>query len=373
MQNQNRGFKKYSENNIDNYLFLDYESNLMGYVKNNKLMRIMNITSDEIGNIYRARVKNIDRDLNAAFVDLGDNGIGFLQLDKDSSVNESDILILQVIKMPDNKGLKLTLEVAIPDKYFVIFPFDKFVKFSKKLDSEFRKRNEEKLLNISEKEGVGILLRTETKVLTEEEFILKLNSAISTAQKIKNEENKLPVPKLLYEKDGVGEFLLNFKEVKNLITNRNYENDKFNVIYDDSFSIKYKPEIINRYKTFFEKNVVLENGSRIIIEKTEAMTVIDVDTHKYTSNNHKNFEKTLFDVNKEASEEIFNQIINRNISGIIMIDLLKMRSKRNTNKILAWYKDIFSSDKNIKYMGFTNLGLLEISRKNSGQELINMW
>ncbi|MGI5949346.1 ribonuclease E/G, partial [Peptoniphilus sp.] len=200
MQNQNRGFKKYSENNIDNYLFLDYESNLMGYVKNNKLMRIMNITSDEIGNIYRARVKNIDRDLNAAFVDLGDNGIGFLQLDKDSSVNESDILILQVIKMPDNKGLKLTLEVAIPDKYFVIFPFDKFVKFSKKLDSGFRKRNEEKLLNISEEEGVGILLRTETKDLTEEEFILKLNSAVSRAEKIKNEENKLPVPKLLYEK-----------------------------------------------------------------------------------------------------------------------------------------------------------------------------
>lgn len=373
MQIQKLGSKKYLKSDLKDYLFVDFDVMLMGHVKDKKLLRIVDISDDNIDSIYRARIKNIDKDLNAAFVDIKSENSGFLQLRKNDEVKESDIKIVQVIKMPENKGVKLSLDVSIPGRFFVAFPFENFVKFSKKLEDDFKDKYREKVLKIAENNNIGILIRTEAKKLSSDEFFNNLQAAIDRAKSIKSEVNKLPVPKLLYKKDKVLDFLENYPKGMDVLTNRDYRNSDFNIIYDESFSIKYKDEIISKYKTFFDKNIILDSGPRIIIEKTEALTVIDIDTFKYNSKNSKNFEETSYEVNLKVVDEIFNQIINRNISGIIIIDLLKMKKKSHKNRVLSEFKEHLFKDENIKSITYTNLGLLEISRKNSGRELKNIF
>lgn len=373
MQIQRLGSKKYLKSDFKDYLFIDFDVMLMGYVKDKKLLRIVDIADDDVGSIYRARIKNIDRDLNAAFVDIGSENTGFLQLKKNEDVKESEIKILQVIKKPENKGVKLSLDVSIPGRYFVVFPFENFVKFSKKLEDDFKDKFREEVLKIVNNEDVGILIRTEAKKLDHKDFFSYLKTSIDRAKRIKSEDNKLPVPKLLYKRDMVLDFLENYPKGMDIITNQDYKNSDFNIISDDSFSIKYKDEIISKYKTFFDKNIVLDSGPRIIIEKTEALTVIDIDTFKYNSKSGKNFENTSYEVNTKVIDEIFNQIVNRNISGIIIIDLLKMKKKSHKVNVLSKFKEKLFEDENIKFLDYTNLGLLEISRKNSGRELKNIF
>ncbi|MET3616458.1 ribonuclease G [Peptoniphilus olsenii] len=364
------GYKNSLETNLDTYLFIDFNYGLIGYVENNTLMRISDINEDKLGNIYRARITNIDKNLNAAFVDIGEKHKAFLRIDAKDEIYESDIKILQVIKTPKDKGLKLSKEISLPNRYFVIFPFEKFVKFSKKLGDDFICNNKMELENISQKYRVGILVRTEASSLDDKIMYKYLEKSLIPALNIKTEENKLPVPKLLYKADKIKDFLSEFALNIPLISNNKEFNDKrFDCIFDDGFSIIFYEDILKKYKSFFKSNIVLENGSRILIEKTQALTVIDIDTFKFNSSKTHNFERTAYVVNSGVINEIFNQIINRNLSGIIIIDLLKMKSKKNRVKILKEFREVFFQDKNIKNIDFTSLGLLELSRKNNGEEL----
>ncbi len=332
---------------------------------------IFNYNDFKLGNIYLGRIENIDPKQEAIFVNIG---VGEnVYLDYENTLNKLDSITVQIIKSSDEKASKVSSEISISNKYFVVFPFEKFTKFSKKLNKNDVKKIKEIFKNLSLKKDFGVLFRTESKNLNTQNFEKYLLDLIKESENIKNESTKLPVPRLLYKSDFLNDYI-NRQENIEIITNNKNIYEKFltkNIYLDRDFSIIYSTDFIRQYKKFFKSEVSLLNGVEIVIEYTKALCAIDVNSKNYNKT-YKKYEDFLYNINRDAAVEIVNQIICRNISGIIMIDFLKMKEKSNYKKLKDFVEELFLRDYTKTFIyNFTKLGLLEISRKNYGIKLKN--
>ncbi|NLY20806.1 MAG: hypothetical protein GXZ08_05955 [Tissierellia bacterium] len=348
---------------------------IIGIVDSDKLVEITifdNSHESKVGNIYRGRVINIVKGLKAAFVNIGLKSNAYLYLGDDrlEEINEGEQVIVQVSKDEfDQKGAKVTTEYSLRGNHIVLMPFNSDIKLSKKIKSIDRRRE---LFTLAKENsnGFGLILRTSSEFAPEEDILKELNCLIEEFNRIEDSRNFIPTPKLVRAKEGNREISIN-ADVDYVITNDNELYQKIKQTnhgdrakYDGRFSIRYSEKLYTTFKSLFDKKIELPNGAQIVIENTEAMNVIDVNSKKYFDDYDLN--KTILNTNKSAAEEILKQIALRDLSGIIIIDFIDFIDLNEKKEFLEWFTEeskLYNNAPNI--LGFTKLGLMEMTRRRS--------
>ena len=337
-----------------------------------------------IGEIYKGRIKNILPAINSIFVDLGLDKEGYMYYSdelKAKGIKKGDEMLVEVIKEPINdKGAKLTSKVSIPGKYIVLNCYEEGIEFSKRIENEEKKN---KILNnIQPLKDVSITVRTEGANVSIEILKNEITKLYDEFQNInKKMKHSLGVKKLYGEDLTLSKLLINSfgEEVTKIYVNNDIDFEKIlNFIKrEENLSVEKYEGYRNLFDFYgLEKELLklrhnkvnLPCGGYIVIDKTEAMYVIDVNSGKNIK--ERNFNKTILETNLEAAKEIGKQIRLRNLSGIIVIDFIDMRDKSQKEIVMNALKESLKSDKgNIKIFPFTQLDLVQIARKRQGKSI----
>ena len=354
---------------------------------NNELVEsIVEEQNDEpiIGEIYKAKIKNIIPAINSIFVDMGLAKEGYMYYSddlKEMNVKKGDDILAEVVKEPINdKGAKLSHKVSIPGKYVVLNCYKSGINFSKRITDEARKK--EILDSISPLDDVSITVRTEGINADIDDLKNEINRLYSEFENMKRQMKHSTELKRLYgENPTLNRILRN---------SYNNENTKIYVDNDADFEIITKfienqkdvqTERYNGVRNLFdcygiEKELIklrhnkvnLHCGGYIVIDKTEAMYVIDVNSGKNIK--ERNFNKTILETNLEAAKEIGKQIRLRNLSGIIVVDFIDMRDRSQRDIVMKELHNSLKDDKgNVKIFPFTELDLVQIARRRQGKSV----
>ncbi|OOC35349.1 ribonuclease [Thermosipho melanesiensis] len=359
-------------------------------MENNRLVELASDEEEKLtGNIYLGRIERVVNALDALFVNIGTKKNGFLRF-KDvpekyfeffslKKLENGGKILVQVKKDPvGDKGPQLTSNISVAGRYVVLFPFSEVVGVSKKIeDEDERKRLYDLAGRFSEKYNLGVIMRTASEGLDEVHIMSEIDILSKKINKIIESFKRKRKAQVLYKEENLLDYILReklTKDVKLIITN-NFKHVELIRKYLKIFSKRPKIEIIDGdsfdymdiYKYFREllkRKVLLPSGGEIIIDKAEALTVIDVNSKHFVKG--KNQQETAFQTNKEAVSEIFRQLRLRNIGGIILIDFIDMDSDEKKKLILKQIDEEIKKDKSkIEIFGFTRLGLLEMSRKRT--------
>ena len=372
------------------YLILSksvYETKL-ALLEDNKLdeMYIERNNKKEItGNIYKGKVVDILNNGEIIFVDIGLEKNAFLSFEnkKDiSKYNIDDKLIVQAETEPrDEKGAKLTLDYSINGENLVLLPKSKNLSISKKI-KDIEEVN--RLKNIFLSTDNGLILRTNSEGKSEENLLEEYRRLENIDNQINKDFEKINVG-LLYDvnsilkkvvalfDDSIEKFIIDdehvFKEIKYLLEEIGKKDliKKLRKYFKDEDIFEYY-SINSQIERALDRKVYLDSGAYIIIEKTEALISIDVNTGQNIGN--KTSQELIFQTNLEATKEIARQIKLRNLAGIIIIDFIDMKKFSNKKRILEKFKKYLSKDKvEINSVEYTNLGLIQFTRKRQGKEL----
>lgn len=387
-----------------NRIYIDKKGNLarVALVEEGELVEFYkeNVEESILGNIYRGKVVNVLKGMSAAFVDIGASKNAYLYikdaLNKDQLYSKDSFtidevlknnqqILVQVIKDPlGQKGAKLTRHLTIPSRNMVLTPFSNKINVSKKIINPGNLKTRGARIQI---DNIGVIFRTVSEEIPEDILSTEYKDLVSIYYSILKEENYLPTPKLLYKEP---DYL--YGVIRDHYREENYEivsNDKsileeiktskhfkhYNMTnalrYDPEFSIDYHIKIQNGIKKGFSRRVDLKSGGYIIIDETEAMSVIDVNTGSFTGVS--NLKDTVLTTNIEASYEIAKQIRLRDLGGIIIVDFIDVRETENIQKFLNILNNEFKKDKNKPYIvDITKLSLVEIVRKKTRPTLDKM-
>ena len=337
-----------------------------------------------IGEIYKGRIKNIIPAINSVFVDLGLDKEGYLYYSdelKAKGIKKGDDILVEVLKEPLNdKGAKLTAKVSIPGKYIVLNCYEQGIEFSKRIEDKEKKI--ELLRNIEPLKDVCITVRTEGANVDINILKNEISKLYDEFQNIdKKMKHSLGVRKIYGEDLTLTKLLMNFsgEEIIKIYVDNDIDFDKVSGFAKGQENLKI--EKYEGYRKLFDfygiekellklrhNKVNLQCGGYIVIDRTEAMYVIDVNSGKNIK--EKSFNKTILETNLEAAKEIGKQIRLRNLSGIIVIDFIDMRDKSQRDIVMDALKESLKLDKgNVKIFPFTQLDLVQIARKRQGKSI----
>jgi ribonuclease G len=360
-----------------------------------------------VGNIYRGKVVNVLPGMQAAFVDIGLEKNAFLyvgDINTDKSVFEFDEesgseienglhspsigdilkegqeLTVQVLKEPiGTKGARITTHITLPGRYMVLMPTVNYIGVSRRIENESERQRLKSIAESIKPENMGLIVRTAALGKEVEDFTPELDFLLRLWTKIREREYRGKVPRLLHKDESIIYRTVRdlfTGDVEKLIINRKEEYEKvLEWIEFLSPSLKDRAIYFEPVRNIFEyygiedkiekavqKKVWLKNGGYIIIDPTEALTVIDVNTGKYVGGT--NLEDTVLNTNLQAAEEIARQIRLRDIGGIIIIDFIDMDKTENRQQVLSVLKAALKKDRTkTNVVGFTGLGLVEMTRK----------
>lgn len=337
-----------------------------------------------IGEIYKGRVKNIVIATNSIFVDLGLEKEGYLYYSNDlkkKGIKKGDEIVVEIIKEPlGDKGPKLTTNFSIPSKYMVIEKYGEGIEFSKRFKDEVKK--ELILAEIKPVDNAKLIIRTDACNVSPEELeyerniLVKEYEEINRKLKFSNDLGKIygeniALNRALREKIGTSKARVVLDSEKDFDFAKEYLKDQENVkvqLFEDTRGIFECYDIESELIKLRHNKVSLSCGGSIVIDKTEAMYVIDVNTGHNVK--EKNFERTILETNVEAAREIGRQILLRNLSGIIVVDFIDQREKSNKGIVIRELKDSLKEDAgNVMVFPFTELNLVQISRKRRGKSI----
>lgn len=347
------------------------------------------------GNIYIAQVGDIINGMQAAFIDYGEKKKGFIHLKDilpkvdetkqkvDNTIDISKVvkpnqkIMIQIKKDSDfTKGARVSTHISLPGKYIVLMPNTDFITISQKIASEDVKKELKKFIKTNLPEGYGAIIRTSCEKAQFDEIKSDIDVLLERWEKIQTKYKQVKtVPKLIWESEGIIEKIitdLSSKNLENIVTNdkeiydklsNNYSKSNIKIVYEEKANLLEKYDLEKQIEKLQDRKVWLNCGGFITIDKTEALTAIDVNTGKFTGK--KDLESTIFKVNKEATIEIAKQIRLRDIGGIIIIDYIDMTNKEDKEKIEELLKETFKSDRaKTQVEGFTKLNLMELTRKH---------
>jgi len=372
------------------YLILSksvYETKL-ALLEDNKLdeMYIERNNKKEItGNIYKGKVVDILNNGEIIFVDIGLEKNALLSFENKKDIpkyNIDDKLIVQVETEPrDEKGAKLTLDYSINGENLVLLPKSKNLSISKKI-KDIEEVN--RLKNIFLSTDNGLILRTNSEGKSEENLLEEYRRLENIDNQINKDFEKINVG-LLYDvnsilkkvvalfDDSIEKFIIDdehiFKEIKYLLEEIGKKDliKKLRKYFKDEDIFEYY-NINSQIERALDRKVYLDSGAYIIIEKTEALISIDVNTGQNIGN--KTSQELIFQTNLEATKEIARQIKLRNLAGIIIIDFIDMKKNSDRKRVLEEFKKCLSEDRvEINSVEYTNLGLIQFTRKRQGKEL----
>ncbi|MDA3898286.1 MAG: Rne/Rng family ribonuclease [Desulfobacteraceae bacterium] len=377
---------------------VDTEECRIAKVSNNRLEEFhIETTAREVtqGNIYKAVVSRVEPSLQAVFVDYGVEKNGFLQkheihpdyfLDDPTGsqslktiIKTGQELMVQVTKEPFmKKGAMLTTFVSIPGRHTVLMPGSKNVGVSRKIEDDVERKRIKEMMGAMLPEGFGIIVRTAgrqcTKTTLSKEFrtlmrvwktIIKgvndsapvlLHKERTLAQRVIRDYFTPDISEILIDDETV------YKEIIEFIKLISPQHQKIVKRYKTDKPIFSKHQLEDQIASIFENRVSLTSGGSIVIEQTEALVAIDVNSGKATQK--KNVEETALQTNLEAAEEVARQLRLRDFGGLIVIDFIDMRDRKNRAKIEKAIKAELKSDKARTKVGRLSVfGLLEMSRQ----------
>lgn len=357
------------------------------------------------GNIYLGKVENVLMGMQAAFVDIGAEKNTFIHIkdvipkisnetgNKHETLSKYDIknyirpnmpILVQVKRDSTNKkGARVSTHISLSGRFIVLMPNTEFITVSKKIEKETEKK---RLLEIAKQnlpKGYGAIIRTSAQGKPEELIKQDIQRVVIGYQEILNraeilKENPQFEPSLLYQNDGiVGKILTDIvdQDLIRIVTNHSQiQSYVKQFLSDTGLTNKVKLELKNedilqmyeiekQLEKANNRKIWLKCGGFITIDKTEALTAIDVNSGKYVGT--KDLEQTVYTVNKEASIEIAKQLRLRDIGGIIIIDYIDMEKKETKQKVLETLEEALKKDRSkTQVVGFTPLDLLEMTRKH---------
>lgn len=378
------------------------EQKQIALVENGKLIEYYEENNEigrKEGNIYIGIVRDIVKGMQSAFVDIGTEKNSFIHLkdilpkiDEAKEKQEETMEITDVVKpnqkllvqvkkdSNEKKGARVSTHINLPGKYVVLMPNTDIITVSQKIEDEEEEKRLIKLVKENLSQGNGAIIRTsaegkEKEVIEDIKRIEeKWNKIIQTSI-----SPKLNRPKLLYRSENIIEkMLLDLadKKIEKVVVNNKKEKEQIeklkleNKEYE-SLIIEQKQtvnlfdvyELHKQIEKLQNRKVWLKCGGFITIDKTEALTAIDVNTGKYTGN--KNLEQTIYKVNREATIEIAKQLRLRDIGGIIIIDYIDMKKQENKENIEKILREELKKDRSkTQVEGFTKLDLMELTRKH---------
>ena len=346
------------------------------------------------GNIYLGKVVNVLKGMQAAFIDIGEPRHSLIRVQDvlpkidvtketktvepiESLLKQGDKILIQIKKDGTaSKGAKVSTHINLSGRFVVLMPETNIITISQKIEN---KETRKKLMEIAQKNlptNIGAILRTSSENATEDAICKDIKELIQKWEQIKEKKNNCKkIPELLYDNNAlIRRTAIDIidRGLKKIITNdqETYENIKNILKNMDNIQVELKTEnLFSMYtlNTQIEKmenrKIWLKCGGFITIDRTEALTAIDVNTGKYTGK--KDLEETIYKVNQEATIEIAKQLRLRDIGGIIIIDYIDMHKESNKNAIEQLLKEQLKKDRaKTQIAGFTTLNLLEMTRKN---------
>ncbi len=354
------------------------------------------------GNIYKGRVENVLPGMRAAFVNLGLEKNAFLYVDdahaEDRDHTKSrpiqDVLkvgqevVVQIAKEPiGNKGARVTTDISLPGRYLVLTPYSETVGVSRRIESE---RERERLREMAERlrpKGMGLIVRTVAEGASQRALMRDLAYLRRVWSRVRHKSRTSKAPQMLHREAGL--------IAKSLRDHLDESVDRF--IIDDSNAFmrarelaqSLSPALKNRIELYqgslplfeargieaeldraLKRRVWLKCGGYLVIDETEALTVIDVNTGKNVGST--DLSDTVLATNKEAAVEIARQLRLRDISGIVIVDFIDMEDEADQTEVIKTFQKALRDDRTrVTVLGLTRLGLLEMTRKKVRESLLN--
>lgn len=361
----------------------------------------------QVGDIYLGIVENVLPGIDAAFVNIGDserNGfihvtdLGPLRLRKSAgSITEllapQQKVLVQIMKEPTgNKGPRLTGNISLPGRYLVLMPFGRGVNLSRRIRNESERNRLRALAILIKPAGMGLLVRTEAEGVAEEAILEDLEALQKQWESIQQEALSIRPPSLLNRDDDFIQKVLRdvysadvnrivvdshtgLKRVKQHLMSWSGGRSPQGVLIDhhrDRIPILEYFRVNAAIREALKPRVDLPSGGYIIIERTEALTVIDVNSGSFTRS--ATARETVLWTNCEAAAEIARQLRLRNIAGVIVVDFIDMDSRRDQLQVLEQFNKALRSDKARPQIAqLSELGLVELTRKRQGQNIYELF
>ena len=361
-----------------------------------------------IGSIYKGKVQNVLPGMGASFVDIGLGRNAFLYVDDinktplnigdveitqgrsgwtiSEKVNRGDDVLVQIVKEPRGlKGARISTNISLPGRYLILMPTGKYSGVSRKIESADERNRLKAVMKRIRPEGMATVVRTAAAGVSEAELIADLGVLIRMWHGILESYKRAPSPSLLHK-----DMNLVYKAARDFITadvDRVFIDNEEEYKKVCSFLQLLGPQYLDRVEYYnsgrslfrdykiddelqklMKPKINLPSGGSIVIETTEALTVIDVNSGKFTGG--KNLEDTIVKTNIEAAAEIARQVRLRDIGGIIVCDFIDMNTEASRNKVITTLETGLRKDRTRSTIqSFSNLGLLEFTRKRVGKDL----
>lgn len=367
------------------------EQTCMALCENNILVEYImegRYSQSIVGCIFKGQVKQIKRGIQAAFIDIGHDKNAFMYLEPESKLTEGELVLVQVVKDANaDKGAVASQNISIAGRYVVLMPTVTYIGVSKNISDKAKRQELEQIAAKYRTQEVGIILRTACLEATAEEIgadiaqLIKQWQAILAKFKIMNTGNllyrelDLPIRVIRdYLQMDIDEIIVDNQELYKIINE---------LVTDTSPHMLPKLKLHNNKMDVFEyfglnkeidgilnRRVELENGSYLIFDYTEALTVIDVNSGKFVGKNLSG--DGYLQTNLQAAAEVVRQIRLRDITGIIIVDFIDMQREKDREQVSSLLKELFARDKRKpKVVGFTELGLMQITRKKVRKNTFN--
>ncbi len=382
------------ETTLANKIVIAERDNIAAVMENGKVSEFFVHRGEIIlGDVYLAQVENILPSIEAAFVNVGSDKMGFLHAQDvtgkgalQDKLKPKQKIVVQVVKEPTgHKGPRVTTEISLPGRFLVLMPNEAGINVSKKITSAKERARLKSVVNLLKPVGVGIIVRTEAEGQTEADIQEDLEILLEKWNNIVTSAESLTPPSLLYRdqdllyrvireacNEDTQEIIVDtafaMNRVQNLLQNW-HMNKNINVtLYKGSEPLLVAMDIHKEIKAALQMKVNLPSGGYLFIQTTEALTVIDVNSGKFT--NSATQDETILKTNIEAVHEIARQLRLRNIGGMIIIDFIDMTSRVDKLTMMEELEMAMEQDKAKPQVGqLSDLGLVEMTRHRQGQAI----
>ncbi len=379
---------------IEKKIVIAERDNIAALMENKKVTEFFIHRGDVLlGDVYLGQVENVLPSIDAAFINVGSDKMGFLHAEDavrkgalQDKLYPKQNLILQVIKEPvGHKGPRLTSEISLPGRFLVLMPTEKGISVSKKITGIKERARLKSIVSLLKPVGVGIIVRTEAEGQSEADIQEDLEILLEKWNNIITAAETLEPPSLLYRDqdllyrvireactEDIQEIIVDtafaLNRVQTLLQNWHLGKNIKATLYKGSEPLLVAMGINKEIKAALQMKVNLPSGGYLFIQTTEALTVVDVNSGKFT--NSATQDETILKTNLEAVQEIARQLRLRNIGGMIIIDFIDMTRRIDKLAVMEAFELALEPDKAKPQIGqLSDLGLVELTRHRQGQAL----
>ena len=361
----------------------------MGLVNDGILQEFMverAMSAHLVGSIFLGRVSNVVKGIQAAFIDIGLEQNAFLYMGDSRDLTEGAPVMIQIIKDPrGTKGPTASREITFPGHYAVLFPFSDTIGISRKINDDTERIRLKKIVEKCKPEGMGIVIRTEAEGIEAGVLEADITGLLAEWNVVEARAKRAKAPAFLhreldlsvrmvrdYYTKEVKEIIVDnpevFRRIQALLAEMQGTEDMELRLWEGGEDVFSGFGLGETLDSLADRRVELPSGGYLIIDHTEAMTVIDVNSGSYSGKS--NLEETIMEINRQAAREIAHQLRLRDIGGIIVVDFIDMHSDENRQEVLSVLEASFAGDKmRPRVQDITVLNLVEITRKKSRQNL----